>query len=208
MRRRKVRRALRRIRRRIQRLVRWEKRRDRITAKRRHRYRTLRRERGERDPRTLRALRAYRRSRRKSRKIDHTQAVLRARARNKLEWLKENPAPFDPDGDGLVELDGRQVDAKIAREVLRIRRAGRWKGVVFSGYRTPQYSTSLCMGICGAPSCPGRCAGASSRHSQKNGNGAVDLSDYITFANECARLDSWLENHLPNDLPHFSDIGN
>jgi hypothetical protein len=208
VRRRKVVRALRRIRRRVAALVRWEKVRDRITARRRHRYRTLRRLHGRNHPRTIGALRAYRKSRRKGRKVDHTQAVLRARATNKLEWLREHPAPLDPDGDGLVVLDGRQVDAKIAREVLRIRAAGRWQGSVFSGYRTPQYSTSLCMGICGAPSCLGRCAGATSRHSQKNGNGAVDLSDYLTFASECARLDSWLENHLPNDLPHFSDIGN
>jgi hypothetical protein len=206
--RRKVLHALRRLRRRVAGLVRWEKRRDRITAKRRHRYKRFRGLYGHDDSRTVDALKAYRTSRRKSRKIDHTQAVLRARANNKLEWLREHPAPLDPDGDGLVVLDGRQVDAKIAREVLRIRRAGRWQGVVFSGYRTPQYSTSLCMGICGAPSCLGRCAGATSRHSQKNGNGAVDLSDYLTFASECARLDSWLENHLPNDLPHFSDIGN
>ena len=39
-------------------------------------------------------------------------------------------------------------------------------------------------------------------------NGAVDLTDFVTFAAECRRLGSWLENALPADLVHFSDLGN
>jgi hypothetical protein len=100
------------------------------------------------------------------------------------------------------------VSEGVGREVLRIRDAGRWSGYIVSGFRTPAYSESLCYGMCGAPSCPGRCAGRNTNHARKGGrNGAVDLTDYYTFAAECRRLGSWLTNILPNDRVHFSDSG-
>lgn len=160
-------------------------------------------------PSTHWALHKYRTSRALGNKIDKKQAVLHRRADRKLRWLRKHPAPLDPDGNGLILVDGVQVAALVGGEVLRIRKGGRWKGRAVSGYRTPEYSEQLCYGICGAPTCPGRCAGRSTRHAQKGGrSGAIDLTDYLTFATECRRLGSWLENHLPNDLVHFSDAGN
>jgi hypothetical protein len=122
--------------------------------------------------------------------------------------LREHPPPLDPDGDDLIWIDGTQVAEGVGREVLRIRSAGRWQGRVVSGYRTPVYSERLCFDMCGAPRCPGRCAGRDSNHARKGGrSGAVDVTDYFTFAAECRRLSSWLTNALPNDRAHFSDSG-
>lgn len=206
MTRRKVRRTLDRIRDRLKKLFAAERGRDLITRRRRRTYRRLRDRLGAGHPKTVRALRSYRASLRLSRKIDHTEAVLRQRAEQKLDWLEKHPRP--PTMTGITVVDGRPVATAVAREVVRIRAAGRWKGVVASGYRTPAHSTALCIGMCGAPQCPGRCAGAASRHAMLGRAGAVDVTEYDVFAQECARLDSWLENHLPNDPVHFSDIGN
>ena len=35
-----------------------------------------------------------------------------------------------------------------------------WRGTLTSGWRSPAYSTQLCYSMCGAPTCPGTCAGA------------------------------------------------
>lgn len=127
-----------------------------------------------------------------------------------------------PSGDkrnaNFVSFDGLWVPRWIVRDALAPARAsGVWKGKVFSGFRTPAYSTSLCEHMCGAPACPGRCAGASSNHScppTHSGvphEGAVDVTDY-------AGLRAWCATHgyplrgggmvLPSDLPHFSREGN
>lgn len=205
----RVRRRLERIRHRIARLVRWEKRRDAITKERKAEYLRLRKKLPDNDPKVREALKRYRKSRNLSMKIDASEKVLRKRADNKVEWLRKHPPPVDPDGDGLILIDGRQVSKAVGLEVERIRKAGRWRGGVVSGYRSPAHSIALCKAMCGAPSCPGRCAGASSRHAKKGGrDGAVDVSDFWTFRSECWRLGSWLENHLPIDPVHFSDIGN
>ena len=187
-----------------------ERMRDGITERRKRAYVKARKEHGDKHPETIKALRRLRDSRRLSRQIDDTQETLRKRIEQKLEWLEEHPAPR-PDRDGdLIEIDGKPVSAGVGREVLRIRAAGRWGGSVVSGYRTPEHSESLCFGMCGKPSCPGMCAGRSSRHTQKGGrNGAVDVSEWWTFRQECERLHSWLDNILgPADPVHFSDIGN
>jgi hypothetical protein len=201
-------RSLTRIRTRLARLNKAENKRDKITAERRAVYLKAK----EKDPdsaATKAALKRYRDSLRLSHKIDETEKVLRKRAENKVKWLRDNPPISDPDNDGLITVDGKQVATQLGQEVLKIRKAGRWKGQVVSGYRTPEYSEQLCRNMCGKPSCPGLCAGRSTRHATKGGrNGAVDVSDYYTFAAECRRLGSWLENHLPRDLVHFSDIGN
>jgi hypothetical protein len=205
----RIRRELERVRHRIAKLVRAEKNRDAVTAKRKRKYREARDRYGDDDARTRHALRRFRASRDLSDKIDQAQAVLRRRAHRKLKFLHEHPPPLDPDGDGLIQIDGVQVSEGVGREVLRIRKAGRWHGIVVSGFRTPEHSENICRGMCGAPQCPGRCAGRATRHAKKGGrDGAVDVTDFITFAAECRRLGSWLENHLPKDLVHFSDIGN
>lgn len=205
----RVRVQLERLRHRIAKLIRAEKNRDAVTATRKRIYQERRDKLGDDDPSTKRALKRYRASRALSVKIDETEAVLRKRAHKKVAFLAAHPPELDPDGDDLIEIDGKQVAEGVGREVLRIRKAGRWHGVVVSGYRTPEHSEQLCINMCGAPQCPGMCAGRATRHATKGGReGAVDLTDFITFAAECRRLGSWLENHLPRDLVHFSDIGN
>lgn len=57
-----------------------------------------------------------------------------------------------------------------------------WRGVLTSGWRSPEYSESLCENMCGNPTCPGRCAGRGSRHSQTPWqNGAIDVTDPWKF---------------------------
>jgi hypothetical protein len=80
---------------------------------------------------------------------------------------------------------------------------------VISGFRTVAESVAACQHICGAPSCPGTCAGASSNHNGcTGGKGAVDIGA------GCESLRSWLASHgnpLSNNLPldrcHFSRSG-
>lgn len=110
----------------------------------------------------------------------------------------------------VVMLDGKPMALWIAREVLRIRKAGRWKGCVVSGWRSPAYCEQLCIAKCGSPSCPGTCGGKSSNHTgQKYPAGAVDvdIAHREVFAAECERLNSSLKNLLSNDRNHFSATG-
>lgn len=80
------------------------------------------------------------------------------------------------DGRKLYWFTGRPVVAELYPHLVWARKHG-WKGVVTSGYRSPTYSRSLCYAMCGAPSCPGRCAGIASNHVRA----AIDVSDYVTF---------------------------
>ena len=88
----------------------------------------------------------------------------------------------------------------------------RWQGTLASGWRSPAYSESLCQRMCGAPSCPGRCAGRSSRHSQKTvAQGAVDVTDYARFGQLMAHcpIRPAIVNRLGvRDPVHFSVAGN
>lgn len=65
------------------------------------------------------------------------------------------------------------------------------------------------MQMCGKPQCPGKCAGASSNHAgSKAPAGAADVSDFVTFGNECKRLGVPLHNALgAQDPVHFSTSG-
>ena len=95
---------------------------------------------------------------------------------------------------------------------LKVARENGWTGVVTSGYRTPEYSESLCYAMCNQPSCPGRCAGKSSNHSQtmlNGGNGgAIDVSDYVTFGNIMRAKGAPLQNQLGSADPvHYSPSG-
>ena len=87
--------------------------------------------------------------------------------------------------------------------------AAGWRGAVNSGWRDPAYSESLCRAMCGAPSCPGRCAGRASNHAGSNyPNGAVDVSDYWNFGAIQPRIGSPLRNALgAQDPVHFSCSG-
>ena len=124
-----------------------------------------------------------------------------------LQRLKDHkPAP-----NGTITVDGKQVAAWIARYVLLAREKGLWHGYVVSGYRSPEYSTSICIEMCGQPTCPGRCAGASSNHAGltfPSGAVDVDLAHRDEFARAMVTLGAPLKNALPNDPNHFSQAGN
>jgi hypothetical protein len=119
-----------------------------------------------------------------------------------------------PDAGPLTVIDGKQVPSWMAPKIKEIRARGRWRGVIVSGYRTPAYSESLCRSMCGAPTCPGRCAGRYSNHAcPPSGRGvayegAIDVSDYYTFAAEARAVGAPFHNALPNDPVHFSRNGN
>jgi len=135
------------------------------------------------------------------------EAADRKAERRKEAKAKENP--YDQHGGGIVKFDST-VDGVvewIAWELTEARKAG-WDGYAFSGFRTPEKSTGICIAMCGAPSCPGRCAGASSKHSEKgDGGGAVDLTEPGQFEEIACRLGLRLHNDLPADLPHMSATG-
>ena len=81
----------------------------------------------------------------------------------------------------VAMFDGRPVAAWL-KPYLDWARQNGWKGTLNSGFRDPAYSEKLCISMCGAPSCPGRCAGRASNHAgSSNPAGAIDVSDYVTF---------------------------
>lgn len=134
---------------------------------------------------------------------DRVRKLRRAGQRRKLRRL-HNRRPKN----GVGVFDGKQVANWIVPWLEKSRKAG-WKGTVTSGYRDPAYSQQLCYAMCGAPSCPGRCAGTSSNHvGSKDGEGAVDVTDYTRFARIQKQIGSPLKNALgPADPVHFSRSG-
>jgi hypothetical protein len=137
------------------------------------------------------------------------------RVRNHLQNLHQEhrkAVAEAKDDELVVTFDGKPCAGWIAREILEpARMSGTWDGYLISGYRTPAYSTSLCYGICGAPSCPGLCAGASSNHS---GNvkpaGAVDVSDaggLIAYTRSKGIPFHGAGEMLPHDFNHCSASG-
>ena len=100
-----------------------------------------------------------------------------ARRAKQRKAAKASAAPRN----GVAMFDGRPVAAWL-KPYLDWARQNGWKGTLNSGFRDPAYSEKLCMSMCGAPSCPGRCAGRASNHAgSSNPAGAVDVSDYVTF---------------------------
>lgn len=111
---------------------------------------------------------------------------------------------------GVTRFDGVPV-CKCAVPILEWCRRNGWHGHLVSGYRTPEYSDSLCRRMCGRSSCPGLCAGRASNHSGATcGRFAVDVSDYWNFRSVVARcpLRPHIFNALPRDPVHFSPSGN
>lgn len=141
------------------------------------------------------ALRVIRRNRTKA------NAVLRA-IRHRRKVLGS--------GGLLTFYDGYKVATWIV-PYLKYARAHGWEGYVTSGYRDPAYSESLCYAMCGAPSCPGRCAGKASNHSGNvEPKGAVDVSDSARFGRIMADCpyDPQLQNNIgATDVVHFSASG-
>jgi hypothetical protein len=110
---------------------------------------------------------------------------------------------------GVTTFDGVPV-AKCAVPILRWCREHGWAGKLVSGWRSPAYSESLCINMCGRPSCPGRCAGRSTNHSGNSpARFAMDVSDYFKFADVVADcpIAPKVHNALPNDRVHFSPSG-
>lgn len=111
---------------------------------------------------------------------------------------------------GVGYFDGRQV-ANWLIPYLKWAREHGWRGSVNSGYRSPAYSEHLCYLMCGAPTCPGRCAGRSSNHSGSvKPAGAVDVSDYYNFGRIIANCpySPRIYNALGSRDPvHFSATG-
>jgi hypothetical protein len=100
-----------------------------------------------------------------------------ARRAKQRKAAKASAAPRN----GVATFDGRPVAAWL-KPYLDWARQNGWKGTLNSGFRDPAYSEKLCMSMCGAPSCPGKCAGRASNHAgSSNPAGAVDVSDYVTF---------------------------
>lgn len=84
-----------------------------------------------------------------------------------------------------------------------------WDGELYSAARTPEYSESLCEAQCGAPSCPGTCAGRASAHSQYEAPvwGALDVINWAKFQECNDRAGGPFRNDLSADRPHRSVNG-
>ena len=159
-------------------------------------------------------------NRRFMRRLDHPNSVLYStparilRGRNRRRAHNEAWTKMRANLPGHVgTFDGIPVAAYMV-PILQWCRSHGWRGRLVSGYRTPAYSERLCYQMCGAPSCPGRCAGRATNHAglypDRTPSGAVDVSDYINFGQIVARcpLSPKLHNYLPNDRVHFSPRGN
>lgn len=156
----------------------------------------------------------HRRRRRNRERAEHRENVVEHLVKKLNHFLNEKEEDSKPPsggGSGFATFDGKTVGAWMVPWLQKSRAAG-WHGVVVSGVRTPAYSIQLCYNMCGAPSCPGRCAGASSNHnmlpSQGYPHGALDVSDYYNFESIQFRIGSPLRNNLPIDPVHFSVSGN
>lgn len=121
------------------------------------------------------------------------------------------------DADHFAPLDGKVGPEWIVKIALDARAAGYWHGVAISLFRTVAYSISLCEAICGAPSCPGTCAGALTNHVCPPSHtgvpyeGAGDFSDPAGLDRFCQAHDLPLIGNgrvLPRDPNHFSNRGN
>lgn len=136
--------------------------------------------------------------------------MLRRDRKRRPAWAEVRKAHNRPTmpTSGVVTFDGRQVAAWIAYWLQKSRDAG-WQGYVTSGWRDPAYSESLCLAMCGAPSCPGKCAGRASNHAGSiYPAGAVDVTDYYRFADIQRQIGSPLINTIgPSDPVHFSVSG-
>jgi hypothetical protein len=137
-----------------------------------------------------------------------------ARAERKLKFLKEQSESRAATTDLIVIFDTKQVPSWMVRDALEPARAsGTWTGVVISGFRTPEDSIGLCMDMCGAASCPGKCGGASSNHSCPPTHtgapfeGAVDVTDPEGLQRWCAANGFPIIHTLSQDANHFSRTG-
>ena len=119
------------------------------------------------------------------------------------------PAPSAPSTGPVGTFDGVRVASWLI-PYLSWARANGWTGRLNSGWRDPEHSERLCWEMCGAPKCPGKCAGRDSNHSGSvKPKGAVDVSDHVRFGQLMARapFTPRIFNNLPKDRIHFSATG-
>lgn len=135
-------------------------------------------------------------------------------AKDGLAWFADDIQRRSPAGPVRVAAwmvgAAPGPDGKTVNWLARARKAG-WTGYLTSGFRDPVYSESLCLAMCGQPSCPGRCAGRASNHSQKGPPnwGAIDATDYENLERIFAEIGAPLRNELDwRDPVHFSPAGN
>lgn len=155
---------------------------------------------------------AHRKLRNKER-VEKRQQVLDLLTR-KLETFREHKDEQKPVSSGneigFGTWEGKTVAAWMIPWLNKSKTAG-WVGTVVSGVRTPEYSQQLCYNMCGAPTCPGKCAGLTSNHNmlptQGYPYGAIDVSDYDNFERIQFEIGSPLKNDLPVDPVHFSVSG-
>ena len=109
--------------------------------------------------------------------------------------------PYEP---GLIAIDGNWVDKELGAQLLAQRKAGKWRGAVFSGYRPAWYQKRLwdaAVKKYGSEQAaakwvarPGR-----SRHGRKGGDGAADVSlggQLDASSNRLFRPMSWEDWHV------------
>lgn len=149
----------------------------------------------------------------------YIQLVLDKRARKKHKWLVAHKDDFPPgEGGGeWVEFDGHELPKWMAEINQEARDAGYWNGYAFSGRRSKEYSQELCENMCGAPTCPGKCAGIYTNHAGPptwmgvKYEGAEDVSDPEGLIRFCRAKNKPLRGAgevLPDDRPHCSHEGN
>lgn len=132
------------------------------------------------------------------------------RADGLRRWYQNNLVAWGK--PGVTTWEHKPV-AAAAVPYLSFARLDGWEGHLYSGYRTPAYSEHLCYIICGAPSCPGRCAGRATNHAYAEADRfAIDVSDYVKFNTSMQKMplhpgQPRLWNDLPSDRPHFSPSG-
>lgn len=131
------------------------------------------------------------------------------RIRQRKHWRANHRAAVRQTGVG--SYDGRPV-ANCAIPYLQWARAHGWRGTLVSGWRDPDYSRTLCLRMCGASSCPGRCAGLASNHVGSTPvRFAIDVSDYVNFGRiirNCPIRPSIFNALGARDPVHFSPSGN
>jgi hypothetical protein len=133
----------------------------------------------------------------------------RRRSEQRESWERNQQAATQ--SAGVTTFDGRPCAKWLVPYLQWAREEAGWRGMLESGWRDPEYSEHLCFQMCGAPRCPGRCAGRSSNHvGDAPPRGAIDVTEYARFGaviRNCP-LTPKIFNALPSDLVHFSASGN
>ena len=143
----------------------------------------------------------------KRRALEKSLEDLKEHRKEFREEQAEARSQYEKGSTKIVVMDGKSIVEDLAYWLDKARDSG-WHGVVVSGYRTPEYSQSLCYNMCGAPACPGKCAGMASNHAKTTYPGpAADVTDYYNCETVLARIGAPYWNDLPYDPVHMSRSG-